>query len=136
MRIRYWLILAASLGIAGCTFARGFKGVLAPATQEVSGVVYLASTNKPIPYAEVCAFGADTTCDRADGKGHYSLFIVPQVVTLRFRYNTNSPPGLLTNVSVTSAKPVVANCALSDRVSLNLTPVPCLNVQADSAGKT
>ncbi len=136
MRMRYWLMLAASLGTAGCTFARGFKGVLAPATGQIIGAVYLASTNQPIPYAEVCAFGADTTCDRADGNGHYSLFVVPQIVTLRFRYNTTSPPGLLRDVTVTTAKPVVANCALSDRVSLNLTPVPCLPVQADTAGKT
>lgn len=116
-----YLALLATLGLCAC----GFRGLNKPVAAQVNGHVYLAETGKPIPQAEVCAFGEDTTCVRANDNGFYRLYLTAQTVTLRFRFSRLAPPGLLHDVHVGTNSTSI-DCTLTNRPSASGQPIPCL----------
>lgn len=123
MQSRFLLALAAlALGATGCAIL-GFG----PLTAIVDGWVYAAEEQVPLPNAEVCAFGADTTCVRADGDGYYRIRLVAQTLVLRFRFG-QLPPAVSDTVRVEPPLGLTVSCALSNRLVLSDEPLPCLRV--------
>lgn len=83
----------------------------------LDGSVFAFETGEPIPYAEVCVFGGDTTCVRADAKGGYRVRVSVGTVTVRFR-TAGRPFAVVRGVEVAARSTVHVSCALSGRVSL------------------
>ena len=95
------------------------------------GDVFVFETRQPAGLAEVCAFGTDTTCIRANEKGHYWMQIRAEIlgeegrVTLRFRVQGMDPSEVrLSNVEVDSK--TIVDCSVSNRVSFSDEPRACL----------
>lgn len=84
-------------------------------------------TGEPIPSAEVCVLGADTSCVRADARGRYRLRVLAGTVTVRFR-TPGSRPALVRGVMLEQGSNVHVSCAMSSRISLTdeaaCLPVP------------
>jgi hypothetical protein len=87
-------------------------------------LVYSIEDQAPLPQAEVCALGLDTTCVRADSKGRYSLSLPEQTLVLRFRFGALTAAGSDT-IRLTPPQAYTVNCALSNRLVLSDNPVPC-----------
>jgi hypothetical protein len=90
----------------------------------VEGTVYLAGDGRVVPYAEVCAFGLDTTCVRADAKGRYRMRLVEQTVSLRFRAG-QLPPAVSDSVRLVPPGRYRADCTIPDRLVISDRPQPC-----------
>jgi len=94
-----------------------------PPTAVIEGTVYLADDGSTLGHAEVCAFGLDTTCVRADGAGRYRLRRTEQSVSLRFR------AGQLTaatdTLRVLPPGRYQVDCAISGRLVISDRPPPC-----------
>jgi len=82
----------------------------------LSGSVVAFETGEPIPHAEVCVFGSDTTCVRADARGRYHARVRPGTVTVRFR-SAGMPLAFVRDVAVAAGDTQVS-CAMSGRLSL------------------
>lgn len=106
--------------LAGCALL-GFG----PPTGTIQGTVQQAPSYLPAPFAEVCVFGADTVCVRADRDGHYKLRLTEQAFWIRFRFG-NQHPHQSASLRITVGQTLEVNCALVDRVILNDDPVACL----------
>jgi hypothetical protein len=119
MQSRVLLALAASATVTGCALL-GFG----PKTAVVEGTVYFADDGRPIPHAEVCAFGLDTTCVRADGKGRYRMRRTEQTVSLRFRAG-QLPPAASDSVRMVPPGHYRVDCAISGRLVISDRPQPC-----------
>lgn len=118
MQSRFLLALAATAALTGCALL-GFG----PKMALVEGTVYLADGSL-VPHAEVCAFGLDTTCVRADEKGHYRMRRVEQTVSLRFRAGQLTPATSDTLRVVPPGRYQV-DCAISGRLVISDRPQPC-----------
>ena len=120
---RTGLALLAAATSGGCAFL-GFG----PPTGIIEGWVQQAPSFTPAAYAEVCVYGADTSCARADRDGHYRIRLTAQTVWVRFRFGSQHPHR-------TEAFPIViggrieVSCALADRLVVSPDPVPCLPVR-------
>jgi len=119
MQSRFLLALAATAGLSGCAVL-GFG----PPTAVVEGTVYLAEDGSIVPHAEVCAFGLDTTCVRADDKGHYRLRRSEQTVVLRFRAG-QLQPALSDTLHVVPPEQYTVDCAISNRFVISDRPLTC-----------
>ncbi|MDH3497283.1 MAG: hypothetical protein OER21_10990 [Gemmatimonadota bacterium] len=115
-------LAALTLGLTGCAIL-GFG----PPTAIVDGWVYAAEDQVPLPNAEVCAFGSDTTCVRADAAGYYRIRLVAQTIVLRFRFG-QLPPAVSDTVRVEPPLGQSVSCAISNRLVLADDPLPCLRV--------
>jgi len=118
MQSRTVLIVALSTLGAGCYLFFG------PPTSRVQGWIYAVESQEPLPRAEVCAFGLDTLCVRADGQGHYSMRLTEQTVVFRFRYGA-LPPAASDTVRILPPQRYTVSCAISNRLVLSDQPVPC-----------
>jgi hypothetical protein len=116
------LIVALSTLGAGCYLFFG------PPTSRVGGWVYDLDTQEPLPRAEVCAFGLDTICVRADGRGAYSMRLSEQTVVFRFRYGA-LPPAASDTIRLVPPQRYTVSCAISNRLVLSDRPVPCQPVR-------
>lgn len=119
MQPRLPLALGASLLLAGCALL-GFG----PETSVIDGWVYSAERQEPLPRAEVCAFGVDTVCVRADRQGHYRVRLGAQTLVLRFRFGS-LPPAMSDTVHVIPPAPLTVNCALTSRLVVTDHALPC-----------
>ena len=102
-------------------------------TVTFEGEVYVFEERVPVPHAEVCLFGTDTLCVRADSKGHYwmstygSMVMDDSTVVLRFRID-GVQPAYSTQVGMTDDETRVVSCAISNRVTLSSQPRACLPI--------
>ena len=102
-------------------------------TVTFEGVVYVFEERVPIPQAEVCLFGTDTLCVRADDKGHYwmstygSMVMDDSTVVLRFRID-GVQPAYSTQVGMTDDEKRMVNCAISNRMTLSNQRRTCLPI--------
>jgi len=119
MQSRFLLALASALALSGCALL-GFG----PPTTMIEGDVYLADDGSLIPYAEVCAFGMDTTCVRADEHGHYRLRRRQQTIVLRFRAGTLTP-AVSDTLHLVPPGQITVDCAISGTLVLSDRPLPC-----------
>ena len=120
MRSRHLLALPLALVAAGCT-------LFGPPTTLIEGLIYAIEEQRPLPRAEVCAFGLDTTCVRADGEGHYRIRLLEQTVVLRFRFGS-LPPAVSDTLSVVPPGRITINCGLTSRLVLSDEPLPCQRI--------
>jgi hypothetical protein len=118
MQSRTALIVALSTLGTGCYLFFG------PPTSRVQGWIYAVETREPLPRAEVCAFGLDTVCVRADGRGRYSMRLSEQSVVFRFRYGA-LPPAASDTIRILPPQRYSVSCAITDRLLLSDRPVPC-----------
>jgi hypothetical protein len=86
--------------------------------------VYSLENQAPLPQAEVCAFGLDTTCVRTDSRGRYSLSLTEQTVVFRFRYGALQPAASDT-IRVLPPQRYTVNCSITNRMIVSDQPVPC-----------
>jgi hypothetical protein len=112
-------VAAFALALSGCALL-GFG----PPTGIVEGDVFTAEAGTPIPHAEVCVFGMDTVCVRADARGHYRLRLTEQTVVLRFRAG-RLPPAASDSLRVTPPNRVQVDCGIAGRLVITDRPVPC-----------
>jgi hypothetical protein len=93
----------------------------------LNGRVIAFETGEPIPHVEVCVFGSDTTCVRADAHGRYRARVKSGKVTVRFR-TPGLPLAVVRNVEVTAGEPALISCAMTGRIGLTeetaCLPVP------------
>lgn len=122
------LLAVAALGSTVACWAqqRHLLGSSQPVTV-LTGSVVSFETGAPIPQAEVCVFGSDTTCVRADTQGRYRAQVRPGTVTVRFRL-TGMPPAFVRAAVITAGNAQIS-CAMSGRLSL-ADEAPCLSVPA------
>lgn len=118
------LVLALTFLGSGCALL-GFG----PPTSRIVGWVYSLEGEVPLPRADVCALGRDTTCVRADGKGRYALKLTAQTVVLRFRYGS-LPPAESDSIHLRPPQGYTVNCALTNRLVLSDRAVACQPVAA------
>ena len=118
--------LPRRLALAGFAAALGGCALMGfgPPTGIVEGNVYLVESGEPIPYAEVCVFGMDTTCVRADDQGRYRVRLAEQTVVLRFRSGQMTPAASDT-LRVTPPGRIQVNCGISERLVISDRPLPC-----------
>lgn len=119
MRSRFLVVWTAALALSGCALL-GFG----PETAVVEGTVYLADDGSTIPHAEVCAFGLDTTCVRADARGSYRMHRVAQTVSLRFRAG-QLHPAISDSLQLVPPGRYRIDCAISGRMIISDRPQPC-----------
>jgi len=119
MSSRFVLAVAASATLTGCALL-GFG----PPTSVIEGHVYLADDGSTVPHAEVCAFGLDTSCVRADARGHYRLRRTQQTLVLRFRAG-QLPPAISDTLRLTPPEQYTVDCAISGRLVISDRPLPC-----------
>jgi len=129
--MRLLSVLAAAVFVAAACYPGSpvYVGPYAVVTFE--GDVYVYETRQLAAMAEVCAFGADTTCISADEKGHYWMQIRAEIlldsgdVTLRFRAPGMHPSVVnLTGIEVDSKS--IVDCSVSNRASFSNEPRACL----------
>jgi hypothetical protein len=121
MQLPRRLVLAGlAAALTGCALL-GFG----PPTGVVEGTVFSAEAGAPIPHAEVCAFGTDTVCVRADARGVYRVRLRPQTVLLRFR-SGELPPAAADSVTITESSRFRVDCSIAGRLVISDRPVPCL----------
>lgn len=120
MMTRLALALCTAGLLTGCAFL-GFG----PPTGIVEGWVQQAPSFAPAARAEVCVYGADTVCVRADQNGHYRVRLTEQTVWLRFRLG-NQHPHRTEPFPVIVGGRVEVSCAIADRLVVSPDPVPCL----------
>jgi hypothetical protein len=114
------LVLAGlSMALAGCALL-GFG----PPTGIVEGSVFTAEAGTPIPHAEVCVFGADTVCVRANNEGRYRVRIPEQTVVVRFR-SGQLTPAASDSLHVAAAGRYRVDCGISGRLVISDRPLPC-----------
>lgn len=113
---RRTLLLLVALGSNAACWAQGRIGRAGPVTA-LDGSVFAFETGEPIPHAEVCVFGSDTTCVRADGRGRYRIRVQPGTVTVRFR-SPGMPFAVVRGVQLSMGSTVRVNCTVSGRISL------------------
>lgn len=119
MQSRLALALAASVTAAGCVLL-GFG----PPSGIVEGWVYQVETQSPLPRSEVCAFGIDTICVRADREGHYRMRLAEQTVVMRFRFGS-LPLAASDSTRIVAGGRLTVSCALVNRMVLSDHPLPC-----------
>lgn len=117
MRLRLSPALPLALLAGGCV-------LFGPPTTVVEGWIYAIDEQRPLPRAEVCAFGLDTTCVRANGDGHYRIKLVEQIVVLRFRYGS-LPPAASDTLRIVPPGRLTLNCGLTSRLVLTDSALPC-----------
>lgn len=121
--------LAAVAALAACV--PGSPIYFGPPIITIEGTVFAFETQEPIPNAEVCAFGADTTCVQADRTGRYRLALAVEHVdergelTLRFRIG-GIRPAVTTVEHLEPGTVTAVSCAISTRMSLSREPTACL----------
>jgi hypothetical protein len=118
MQCRTALVVALSTLGAGCYLFFG------PPRSKIQGWIYSVEEQIPLSHAEVCALGWDTTCVRADAKGHYSFSLTEQTIVLRFRFGALTPAAS-DSIRISPPSPYTVNCALSNRLVLSDRPVAC-----------
>jgi hypothetical protein len=129
--MRLLVVLAAAI-VAASACVPGSPVYVGPyAVVTFEGNIYVFETREPAGLAEVCAFGADTTCIRADEKGHYWMQIRAEIlgdsgeVTLRFLAQGMHPAAVhLSDLEVDSK--TFVDCSISNRASLSSEPRACL----------
>ncbi|MFQ5551726.1 MAG: carboxypeptidase-like regulatory domain-containing protein [Gemmatimonadales bacterium] len=122
MQLRKLLILGAFL-LAGCM--PGTLIYLGPEFATVRGAVFSLEGHTPLPGAEVCLYGSDTTCVRANDNGEYRIFLArEETVTLRYRV-AGARPAVIMGIHLTPPEVVILNCTLSTRLTLSTEPGAC-----------
>lgn len=120
MQLPQRLALAGlSLAVTGCALL-GFG----PPTGVVEGNVFSAEAGTPIAHAEVCAFGMDTICVRANDDGRYRVRLAAQTVVLRFR-SGRLTPAASDSLHVTASGRFRVDCGISGRLVISDRPLPC-----------
>lgn len=120
------LLALATLGSSTACWAQGrFGQPVSVAT--LDGRVIAFETGEPIPHVEVCVFGSDTTCVRADAGGRYRARVTPGTVTVRFR-TPGLPLAVVRSLEVLAGQSASVSCAMSGRIGLReetaCLPVP------------
>jgi len=117
--IRHLALAGISMALGGCALL-GFG----PPSGVVEGDVFFAESGAPIPHAEICAFGLDTTCVRADSRGHYRVRLAEQTTVLRFRAGQLPPAGSDT-LRVNRGDLLKVDCGIAGRLVISDRPLPC-----------
>lgn len=118
--------LPRHLALAGFSVALGGCALLGfgPPTGIIEGNVFFAESGTPVPHAEVCLFGMDTTCVRADRGGDYRVRVTEQTIVLRFR-SGQLPPAGSDSLRVIPGSRSRVDCGLSQRLVISDRPLPC-----------
>lgn len=119
------MVLAAAGWTAGC-YRGGLMGTRVPAAI-LEGWVFSFEDAAPLAHAEVCVFGTDTSCVRADARGHYRTRVPAESVSVRFR-TAGLPPATSPRIDLTSGERRRLDCAISDRVPVGPEPSACLSL--------
>ena len=119
------LLLLTALGSSTACWAQGTLSRTGPLAI-LDGAVIAFETGDPVPRAEVCVFGGDTTCVRADPSGRYRTRVPAGTVTVRFR-TPGLPLAVVRDVELTPGATVHLSCAMSGRLSL-AEEIACLPV--------
>jgi len=120
MQLLLRVTLAVSVALlSGCALL-GFG----PPTGIVEGTVFYADDGTPIAFGEVCVFGMDTTCVRADDKGHYRIRLPEQTMVLRFRAG-QMPPAVSDTIRIQPPDRYQVDCGLQRRMVISDNPLPC-----------
>jgi hypothetical protein len=90
----------------------------------IEGWAVTADGQDPLPQAEVCSFGKDTVCVRADRNGRYTLRLTAQTVWLRFRWG-RLPMAMTDTLQLVPPQKYTVSCALSNLLVLSDRPQPC-----------
>lgn len=116
------------LALAACSALLGGCALLGlgPPVSTIEGDVFLADQGVRIPYAEICAFGIDTTCVRADAQGHYRLRLTEQTIVLRFRAG-QLPMAVSDTLRLQPPTRYGVSCGITDRLVISDRPLPCQN---------
>lgn len=120
MQLPLRVALATSLLLLGGCALLGFG----PPTGLIEGNVFYADDGTLVSYGEVCAFGLDTTCIRADDKGHYRIRLPEQTLVLRFR-SGQMPPAVSDTIRVQPPGRYQVDCGLQRRMVISDQPLPC-----------
>jgi hypothetical protein len=103
-----------------------------PPAVKLEGQVYVVEEQRPLPNAEVCAFGADTVCVATDTQGHFrvefrsTILLQGGALTLRFR-TSGLPPAVAELHNVTPGEMTRVDCGISNRLTLSTEPATCLS---------
>lgn len=125
MRTTTGLLALAALATSGCALL-GFG----PPTGVVEGWVQQSPSFTPAAYAEVCVYGMDTLCIRANREGHYRIKLTEQTVWLRFRFGGQHPHRSEPFPIVLGGR-LEVSCAIADRLVVTPDPIPCLPIRQD-----
>ena len=123
MRLR----IAAVMGVAALawTCVPGGPIYIGEPVGTIRGTVFSLEDGATLARAEVCVFGSDTTCVRADDKGVYMVaWEYDEKVNVRFRI-TGVRPAMVEALEVVRGEIYAVDCRLSTRVSLATTPGSC-----------
>lgn len=91
----------------------------------IRGTVFSLEDGATLARAEVCVFGSDTTCVRADDQGVYMVaWEYDEKVNIRFRI-TGVRPAMVEALEVVQGEIHAVDCRLSTRLSLATTPGSC-----------
>lgn len=100
-----------------------------PKMSLIEGWAVTADGQQPLPQAEVCSFGRDTVCVRADRKGRYALRLRAQSSWLRFRWGS-LPMAMTDTIEIVPPQKYTVSCALRNVMVLSERPQPCQPVTA------
>ena len=125
MQFRIPLTLATLAAAAACV--PGSPIYFGPPLSTLEGRVFDAETATPIARAEICIFGADTSCLRATEDGAYQFKVFEQIVSVRFR-SSGFSTAMVDTVRLVTDSLVVVDCALTSRVVVSNRPVRCLPI--------
>ena len=122
-------LTVAAAGLVICACVPGGPIYLGPPVVTLRGTVYSTESGAPIPRAEVCVFGADTTCIAGERDGTYRAQIKESqllhgAVQVRFRVS-GLRPAIASLDSLTPGDKVTLHCSISTRMSLGTDPIPC-----------
>ncbi len=129
--MRWSIVMTAGIFGGAVACVPGSPIYVGPPLVTLEGHVYVFEWRAPIPYAEVCVFGADTLCVEADRNGQYraemrrSMLLEGGAVTVRFRIQRLAP-AYTTLHGLEPGEKTTVNCAISNRLTLSNAPMECL----------
>ncbi len=135
MQSQYLFVVAAA-GL-GCACVPGGPIYVGPPLATIEGRVFFYESQTPVVHPEVCLFAADTLCVQGDRHGRFKAQLTDRqvdagTIVVRFRAGGLQPASAnLERVAV--GERFVVNCAISDRIALSTSPVPCLPTPDDAA---
>lgn len=122
MLLRTILILSGTVAAAACV--PGSPIYLGAGFATIHGTLFALEDMSPIPGAEVCMFGADTTCVRTELDGTYKAFVTDSTINISFRL-PRARPAVIEGVQVYFDETYEINCVMSTRLTLSTDPGSC-----------
>jgi hypothetical protein len=123
MRLPKILIILAVPALAACV--PGSPIYIGAGFANIRGTLFALEDMQPIPGAEVCIFGSDTTCVRTGPDGNYRTTPTkPGIVTIRFRL-TGARPAAIEGFEIFLNQDYQIDCVMSTRMTLSTETGSC-----------